>query len=118
MKQTNELCESKTILAFDIMVFEGKICGGCEMIRDLIAEVSFTDGEIAQMRQLVSKLDDALYSEGLMPVLKESAPELYERIDTVVKDMIKRDYSILEGSDMEAYPDYTCDIPVDFLPED
>ena len=80
MKQTNELCESKTILAFDIMVFEGKICGGCEMIRDLIAEVPFTDEEIAQMRQL--------------------------------------DYSILEGSDMEAYPDYTCDIPVDFLPED
>ena len=54
MKQTNELCESKTILAFDIMVFEGKICGGCEMIRDLIAEVPFTDEEIAQMRQLVS----------------------------------------------------------------
>ena len=113
MKQTNELYESKIILAFDIMVFEGKICGGCEMIRDLIAEVPFTDEEIAQMRQLVSKLDDALYSEGLMPVLKESAPELYERIDTVVKD-----YSILEVSDMEAYPDYTCDIPVDFLPED
>ena len=52
MKQTNELCESKTILAFDIMVFEGKICGGCEMIRDLIAEVPFTDEEIAQMQEL------------------------------------------------------------------
>ncbi len=118
MKQPNELCESKTILALEIMVFEGKICGGCEMIRDLIAEVSFTDGEIAQMRQLVSKLDDALYSEGLMPVLKDSAPELYERIDTVVKDMIKRDYSIVDDSDMETYPNYTCDIPVDFLPDD
>ena len=49
MKQPNELCESKTILALEIMVFEGKICCGCEMIRNLIAEVSFTDGEIAQM---------------------------------------------------------------------
>ena len=117
MIQPNELCELKTIIALEIMVFEGKICGGCEMIRDLIAEVPFTDEEIAQMRQLVSKFDDAFYSEGLMPVLKESAPELYERIDAVVKDMIKRDYSILEDSDMEAYPNYTCDIPIDFLPE-
>ena len=118
MKQTNELCESKTIIALEIMVFEGKTCGGCEMIRDLLAEVPFTEEEIVQMRQLVSKLDDALYSDGLMPVLKDSAPELYDRIDTVVKDMIKRDYLILEDSDMDAYPDYTCDIPVDFLPED
>jgi hypothetical protein len=53
-----------------------------------------------------------------MPVLKDSAPELYERIDTVIKDMIKRDYSIVDDSDMETYPNYTCDIPVDFLPDD
>ena len=115
MKQTNELRESKTILALEIMVFEGKICGGCEMIRDLLAEVPFSDAEIAQMRQLVNKIDDGLYSEGLMPVLKDSAPKLYERIDTIIKDMIKRDYSIVDDSDMETYPNYTCDIPIDFL---
>ena len=52
------------------------------MITDLTIRVSFTNDEIAQMRQLVRQLDEELYSEGMMPMLKDAAPELYERIDT------------------------------------
>ena len=170
------MTDNKQTVQFEIEYFQGVTCIGCAVVSDLDIEVEFTDDEIAQMRQLVSQLDDALYSQGLMPVLKDAAPELHERIDTAARSKIfdflvedgicqgyiepdddelrrnfLRDYELTEeefdeslydewydeemsrinSSDliwirsrysvdnhvtMENNPDYTCNIPVDFLP--
>lgn len=168
----------KQTIHFDMELFQGYTCIGCAVINDLAFEVEFTDEEIAQMKQLVSKIDETEYSQGIMPVLCESAPALYERMneaarseifDFYVRDGIrqgyiefeddelrsnfKRDFGIGDDEDideddyynwydeemdrircsglkwirsrysvddqvcMEEEPDYTVDIPVDFLPE-
>ena len=122
---------NKQTVQFDIEYFQGVTCIGCPMIEDLAIEVEFTDDEIAQMRQLVSQLDETLYSEGIMPVLKDAAPELHERIDDaarsaifdfLVEDGINQGYidpddeSPEDQVTMEDDPDYTVDIPSDFLP--
>ena len=125
------MTDNKQTVHFDIEYFQGVTCIGCAVIEDLDIEVEFIDDEIAQMRQLVSQLDEALYSQGLMPVLKDAAPELHERIDSaarsaifdfLVEDGIRQGY--IEADDdsacnqvtMEDNPEYTCEIPVDFLP--
>ena len=147
------------------------------MINDLALEVEFTDDEVAQMKQLVSKIDETDYSKGIMPVLKEGAPALYDRMDKAVRSEIfdfyvrdgirqgyiefeddelranfRKDYGITDDElhddeysewydeemdrircsglkwirsrysvddqvSMEDNPDYTVDIPSDFLPE-
>ena len=167
---------TKTI-QFDMELFHGYTCIGCAVINDLAFELEFTDDEIAQMKQLVSKIDETDYSQGIMPVLCESAPALYERMneaarseifDFYVRDGIrqgyiefeddelqanfKKDYGITDDEphddeyyewydeemdrircsglkwirsrysvddqvSMEEDPDFTVDIPVDFLPE-
>ena len=165
-------------IQFDMELFQGYTCIGCAVINDLALEVEFSDEEIAQMKQLISKIDETEYSQGIMPVLCESAPALYERMneaarseifDFYVRDGIrqgyiefeddelrsnfKRDFGIGDDEDideddyynwydeemdrircsglkwirsrysvddqvcMEEEPDYTVDIPVDFLPE-
>ena len=48
-----------------------------------------------------------------MPVLKEGAPELYDRMERAVRAR----YSVDDQVSMEDTPDYTVDIPVEFLPE-
>ena len=73
------MTDNKQTVHFDIEYFQGVTCIGCAVIEDLDIEVEFTDDEIAQMRQLVSQLDEALYSQGLMPVLKDAAPEQWCR---------------------------------------
>lgn len=170
------MTDNKQTVQFEIEYFQGVTCIGCAVVSDLDIEVEFTDDEIAQMRQLVSQLDEVLYSQGLMPVLKDAAPELHERIDSAARseifdflvedgicqgyiepddDELRRnflkDYELTEeefdeslyddwydeemsrinSSDliwirsrysvdnqvtMEDNPDYTCNIPVDFLP--
>ena len=122
---------NKQTVQFDIEYFQGVTCIGCPMIEDLAIEVEFTDDEIAQMRQLVSQLDETLYSEGIMPVLKDAAPELHERIDDaarsaifdfLVEDGIRQGYIDADDDSpedqvtMEDDPDYTVNIPSDFLP--
>ena len=170
------MTDNKQTVQFEIEYFQGVTCIGCAVVSGLDIEVEFTDDEIAQMRQLVSQLDDALYSQGLMPVLKDAAPELHERIDTAARseifdflvedgicqgyiepddDELRRNflkdyelteeefdeslyddwydeemsrinssdliwirsrYSVDDQVTMEDNPDYTCNIPVDFLP--
>ena len=163
-------------IQFDMELFQGYTCIGCAVVNDLSLEVEFTDDEIVQMKQLVSQLDEE-YSQGIMPVLKDGAPELYNRMenaarneifDFLVADGIRQNYIELEddelranfrkdfgiGDDeeiddnsyylwydeemsriscsglawirarysvddqvsMDVTPDYTVDIPVDFLP--
>ena len=63
---------NKQTIHFDFELFQGYTCIGCAVINDLEIEVEFTDDEVAQMKQLVSQIDD---------------------------------------------PDYTVDIPSDFLPK-
>ena len=167
---------TKTI-QFDMELFQGYTCIGCAVINDLALEVEFTDDEVAQMKQLVSKIDETDYSKGIMPVLKEGAPALYDRMDKAVRSEIfdfyvrdgirqgyiefeddelranfRKDYGITDDElhddeysewydeemdrircsglkwirsrysvddqvSMEDNPDYTVDIPSDFLPE-
>ena len=122
---------NKQTVQFDIEYFQGVTCIGCPMIEDLAIEVEFTDDEIAQMRQLVSQLDEDLYSDGLMPVLKDATPKLHERIDAaarsaifdfLVEDGIRQGYIDADDDSpedqvtMEDDPDYTVNIPSDFLP--
>lgn len=165
-------------IQFDMELFQGYTCIGCAVINDLALEVEFSDEEIAQMKQLISKIDETEYSQGIMPVLCKRAPALYERMneaarseifDFYVRDGIRQDYIEFEddelrsnfkrdfgiGDDedideddyynwydeemdrircsglkwirsrysvddqvcMEEEPDYTVDIPSDFLPE-
>ena len=125
------MTDNKQTVHFEIEYFQGVTCIGCVMIEDLAIDVEFTNDEITKMRQLVSQLDDALYSDGLMPVLKDVAPELYERIDSaacsaifnfLVEDGIRQGYidadddSPKDQVTMEDNPEYICNIPVDFLP--
>jgi len=159
-------------------LFQGYTCIGCAVINDLVLEVEFTDDEIAQMKLLVSKIDETDYSKGIMPVLSEGAPALYDRLDKAARSEIfdfyvrdgirqgyiefeddelrsnfKKDfgigddeeiaeddyyswydeemdrircsglkwirsrYSVDDQVSMEDNPDYTVDIPSNFLPE-
>lgn len=164
-------------IQFDMELFQGYTCIGCAVVNDLSLEVEFTEDEIVQMKQLVSQLDEE-YSQGIMPVLKDGAPELYDRMeraarneifDFLVADGIRKGYIEFEDDElranfrkdfgigdneeidddsyynwydeemsriscsglawirarysvddqvsMDVTPDYTVDIPVDFLPE-
>lgn len=167
---------TKTI-QFDMELFQGYTCIGCAVINDLEIEVEFSDDEVAQMKQLISKIDETDYSKGIMPVLREGAPALYDRMDKAARSEIfdflvsdgirqgyiefeddelranfRKDYGITDDEpyedeyyewydeemnrircsglkwirsrysvddqvSMEEEPDYTVDIPVDFLPE-
>lgn len=168
----------KQTIQFDMELFQGYTCIGCAVINDLALEVEFTDDEVAQMKQLVSKIEETDYSKGIMPVLKEGAPALYDRLDKAARseifDFYVRDgirqgyiefeddelqanfrkdfgigddeeiaeddyyswydeemdrircsglkwirsrYSVDDQVSMEEEPDYTVDIPSDFLPE-
>ena len=101
---------NKQTVHFNIEYFQGVTCIGCAVIEDLDIEVEFTDDEIAQMRQLVSQLDEALYSQGLMPVLKDAAPELHERIDSAARSAIF-DFLVEDGirqGYIEADDDSAC----------
>ena len=163
-------------IQFDMELFQGYTCIGCAVINDLAFAAEFTEDEIAQMKQLVSKIDETDYSKGIMPVLCEGVPALYERMneaarseifDFYVEDGIRQGYIEFEDDElranfrkdygitddeahedeyyewydeemnrircsglkwirsrysvddqvsMEETPDYTVDIPVDFLP--
>ena len=166
----------KQTIQFDMELFQGYTCIGCAVVNDLAIEVEFTDEEIAQMKQLVSQIEDEDYSQGIMPVLKDAALGLYKRIDDEARseiidflyedgisqgyidfdddelrrnflndndlteedfdenlydkwydeemsrincsglDWIRSRYSIDNQVTLEDNPDYTCDIPVEFLP--
>lgn len=169
---------NKQTIQFDMELFQGYTCIGCAVINDLEVEVEFTDEEIAKIRQLVSQVDETDYSKGIMPVLKDGAPDLYDRMeaaarneifDFLVSDGIRQGYIEFEDDELHAnfrkdfgigddeaidedsyyewydeemarircsglawirtrysvdnqvcmdeMPDYTIDIPVDFLPE-
>lgn len=163
-------------IQFDMFYNQGVTCVGCAMIEDLAIEVEFSDDEINQMRHLVSQVDEVEYCQGIMPVLKDAAPELYSRIDEAARseifdflvyngickgyiefeedelrnnfmadskceefdedqyyhwydeemsrirssglDWIRSRYSVDDHVTLEDAPDYTVDIPVEFLPEE
>ena len=83
--KTIHMTNDKQTVHFDMYYNQGYTCTGCAMIADLSIDIEFTNDEIARMRQLVSKVDEVDYSEGIMPVLKDEAPELYNRIDDVAR---------------------------------
>ncbi len=79
---------NKQTIHFDFELFQGYTCIGCAVINDLAIEVEFTDDEVTQMKQLVGQIDETDYSQGIMPVLKDAAPELYKRIDAAARSEI------------------------------
>ena len=83
-------------IQFDMELFQGYTCIGCAVINDLEIEAEFSDDEIAQMKQLVSKIDETDYSKGIMPVLKEGAPALYDRMDKAARSEIF-DFYVRDG---------------------
>ena len=87
---------NKQTIQFDMELFQGYTCIGCAVINDLAFEVEFTDDEIAQMKQLVSRLDETLYSDGIMPVLKDAAPDLYDRMERAARNEIF-DFLVSDG---------------------
>ena len=168
------MSDNKQSIQFDLSYNQGCTCIGCAMIADLIVEEEFSAEEIALMKQLVSQVDDEDYSQGIMPLLKEGAPSLYDRLDKAARysifeflvqdgfrngyieldddelrknfeqdvedgadeesyqkwleqelsdletmdlDWIRSRYTIEDHVEMEDDPDYTIDIPVDFLPD-
>ena len=82
------MTNDKQTVHFDMYYNQGYTCSGCAMIAALPIDIEFTNDEIAKMRQLVSKVDEVDYSEGIMPVLKDQAPELFNRIDDVARSKI------------------------------
>lgn len=77
----------KQSIQFEMELFQGYTCIGCAVVDDLTIEVEFTDDEIQKMKQLVSQLDED-YSPGMMPMLKDGAPELYERMEAAARNAI------------------------------
>ena len=83
-----EKAYDQTVISFEMEIFQGYTCMGCAVVNDLEVEVEFSLKELSKMRYLVSQLDEDLYSEGIMPVLRDGAPELYERMLSAVRDAI------------------------------
>ena len=81
-------CTNKEVITFEMEIFQGYTCMGCAVVNDLEVEVEFSLEELSKMRYLVSQLDEDLYSEGIMPVLRDGAPELYERMLSKVRSAI------------------------------
>ena len=54
-------------------------------ITNLTVGVEFTFDEIALMRKLVSEVDKSLYNEGLLLILQDAAPDLYNRIEVAAR---------------------------------
>ena len=100
----------QTGISFEMEIFQGYTCMGCAVVNDLEVEVEFSLEELSKMRYLVSQLDEELYSEGIMPVLRDGAPELYERMLSKVRNTIFD--SVDDQVSMEELPDYTVDIPM------
>lgn len=97
-------------IQFDMELFQGYTCIGCAVVNDLSLVVEFTDDEITQMKQLVNQLDED-YSQGIMPVLKDGAPELYDRMedaarneifDFLVSDGIRQGYIEFDDDELRA----------------
>lgn len=78
----------QTGISFEMEIFQGYTCMGCAVVNDLEVDVEFSLEELSKMRYLVSQLDEDLYSEGIMPVLRDGAPELYERMLSAVHNAI------------------------------
>ena len=77
----------QTVISFEMEIFQGYTCIGCAVVNDLDVEVEFSLEELSKMRYLVAQMDEN-YSEGIMPVLRDGAPELYERMLSAVKRAI------------------------------
>lgn len=168
----------QTVITFEMEIFQGYTCIGCAVVNDLEVEMDFTLEELSKICYLVAQLDeDYDYSKGIMPVLQDGAPELYERMLSAVRDTIfdfyvedgirngyieydedelrrnflkdyglneeeydkdlyyewygeemariscsglrwiRSRYSVDDHVSLDDLPEYTVDIPVDFLPE-
>ena len=77
----------QTVISFEMEIFQGYTCIGCAVVNDLDVEVEFSLEELSKMRYLVAQMDEN-YSEGIMPVLRDGAPELYERMLSAVRNAI------------------------------
>ena len=105
-------------IQFELHYFEGCTCTGCAVIEDLFIHVPFSQAEVDLMHQLVSSIsdDDADYSQGILPILREAAPHLHERISSAARQAMF-DYLVATGisegkiefSDDELHANYQKD---------
>jgi hypothetical protein len=87
---------NKQTIHFDIEYFQGISSVGCSVISSLAVEIEFSKMQIDFMRQLISQVNEELYSEGLMPLLEDSAPILYAKIDNAARSAIF-DFLVING---------------------
>ena len=93
----------QTVISFEMEIFQGYTCMGCAVVNDLEVEEGFSLEELSRMRYLVSRLDEEQYSEGIMPVLRDGAPELYERMLSAVRNAIF-DFYMEDGINLSIDP--------------
>lgn len=86
----------KQKILFDMEIYQGYDCMGCVVEDDLTLKVEFTDEEIATMKALISDLGETTYGQGIMKVLEDRAPELYERMEKAAHKEIF-DFLVLDG---------------------
>lgn len=96
----------QTVISFEMEIFQGYTCIGCAVVNDLDVEEEFSLEELSKMRYLVSQMDEN-YSEGIMPVLRDGAPELYERMLSAVRNAIF-DFYVEDGIN-QGYIEYDDD---------
>lgn len=122
------MTDNKQTIQFDMSYNQGYTCIGCAMIADLVVDEEFTDDEIALMKQFVSQIDGEDYSRGIMPLLKEGAPSLYDRLEEAAHDVIyeflvqdgfRNGYIDLDDDDFRKnYEKDVEDGTFDFIPSD
>lgn len=86
----------KQKILFEMEICQGYTCGGCNVVDDLTLKVEFTDEEIATMKALISDMGETTYGQGIMPVLEDGAPDLYERMEEAAEAAIF-DFLVLDG---------------------
>lgn len=69
---------------------------GGALSKKLVAEVELTDEEVATIRKLVKTYQGDAEKCGLLPILENGAPELYEKIDEAIYGEVY-DYFVLDG---------------------
>lgn len=72
--------ENKKTYTFFFEVLEGCDCMGVPYDEECDCEMELTDAEVGQIKQLIANYNGDL-KLGLMPIIKDAMPELYQRID-------------------------------------
>ena len=79
----------------EMELFQGVMCPGIPVTKNITFEVEFSDEEVTKIRQLVKDYTGDKKA-GLIAILMNDAPDLYERVDEAAFNAIF-DFYLLEG---------------------